>query len=202
MHLSVGSLLATTFAMTTLSHAGTPLARLENGEPAGKHWVLTLESAQLFGINNPRNYHLAPQIVSLGWVPSFSWSVAQCEIRSEIQLCAIAEPILHGPENHYFGGALRSRWILGSADSPWQFYLDGGVGAGAIDSTDDPLGQGQDFTFIILFGSGVRYAMNERLSIGVGILYQHLSNGGLSEPEKRNTALDSFGPQLGIRWTF
>jgi len=202
MNLSVVSLLAATVAMTPLTHAGTPLAPHEDAQSTGKRWAFTLESAQLFGINNPRNYHLAPQIFSLAWVLPLSWSVAQCEVRSELLLSAIAEPILHGPENHYFGGALRSRWILGSANSHWQFYLDGGAGAGAIDSTDDPLGQGQDFTFIILFGSGMRYAVNERLSIGVGILYQHLSNGGLSEPEKRNTALDSFGPQLGIRWAF
>jgi hypothetical protein len=188
--------------MTSLVHGGTPITNEQRPARAENHWALTLESAQLFGVNNPRNYHLAPQILSLAYLPSIRWLLGHLEVRPEIHLSAIAEPVLHGVENHYFGGALGSRWTFRPANWRGEFYLDGGLGAGAIDSTDDPFGEGQDFTFTVLLGAGFRFSFDERLSVALGFLYQHLSNAGLSEPERRNTGIDAFGPSLGVRWTF
>ena len=200
--LFLGAGLSAAFATTSLVLGGTPLTEEERPVRAENRWALTLESAQLFGVNNPRNYHLAPQILSLAYLPSTRWSLGHLEVRSEIHLCAIAEPVLHGVENHYFGGALRTRWTFRRANSRGEFFLDGGLGAGAIDSTDDPFGEGQDFTFTVLLGAGFRFSIDERRSVALGILYQHLSNGGLSEPERRNTGIDAFGPSLGILWMF
>jgi hypothetical protein len=60
---------------------------------------------------------------------------------------------------------------------------------GAVDSDDTPFGQGEDFAF---FG----------FVAGLGSIWQHLSNAGLSEPRRRNTSLDSIGPIVGVFYAF
>jgi hypothetical protein len=42
----------------------------------------------------------------------------------------------------------------------------------------------------------------QQLSVNLGILYQHISNGGLSEPDHDNVGLDSIGPTLSVTWAF
>ncbi len=78
--------------------------------------------------------------------------------------------------------------------------LSGGVGAGFIDSTDAfRNGQGQDFTFNILTAAGFDYRLDEHWKINAGVLYQHLSNGGQTDP---NPSLNLLGPQVGATFSF
>jgi hypothetical protein len=78
-------------------------------------------------------------------------------------------------------------------------YVSGGVGLGWIDSTDTFGGQGQDFTFNVLAAGGVSYKLNDHWKASGGILYQHLSNGGQTDP---NPSLNLFGPQVGVTYSF
>jgi opacity protein-like surface antigen len=79
-------------------------------------------------------------------------------------------------------------------------YISGGVGAGWIDSHPEVFGaQGQDFTFNILSAVGISYNVNDHWKIDVGALYQHLSNGGQTDP---NPSLNLFGPQVGVTCSF
>ena len=79
-------------------------------------------------------------------------------------------------------------------------YFSGGLGLGWIDSNPDNFGsQGQDFTFNILMAAGVSYKLGEQWKVDVGILYQHLSNGGQTDP---NPSLNLLGPQIAIRYSF
>jgi len=70
-------------------------------------------------------------------------------------------------------------------------YLDGQLGLGEIDAKG-PLGvayaQGQNFTFTLNLGSGVRYNLNPRYSIEAGMHYMHISN--LYQTLERKKALD------------
>ena len=76
----------------------------------------------------------------------------------------------------------------------------GGVGAGFIDSNSQVFGaQGQDFTFNILTAAGVSYKVNDHWKATAGVLYQHLSNGGQTDP---NPSLNLLGPQLGLTYSF
>ena len=82
----------------------------------------------------------------------------------------------------------------------FQFYTSAGVGLGWIDSTDEfRQGQGQDFTFNILSAGGLEYRVNERFKVEAGVLYQHLSNAGQTDP---NPSLNLFGPQVGATFSF
>ncbi len=75
-------------------------------------------------------------------------------------------------------------------------YISGGVGGGWIDShANIPGAEGQDFTFNILSAAGISYMVNDHWKLDVGALYQHLSNGGQTDP---NPSLNLFGPQVGV----
>ena len=196
----LGCLIAALFLPGLLLRAGP--ARCEFPETAPR-WSFEVQTAQLFGVNNPEDYYLSAQYLTLVYrFDRAPWSVAGIFLTPELALSAVGEAVLHGPENHYFGGALRTRAIFARPASKWSVYLEVGAGAGAIDSTGTRYGQGQDFTFNILAGAGLRYALTERCTVGLGVHYQHLSNADLSEPETRNTGLDAFGPSLTAGFAF
>ena len=160
-----------------------------------------LETGYLFGaINPPTDY----QIGALFLTGRIRWGVIRTDswLRGyhQFYFSAIAEPIFKGIENHYFGFNVGFRYNF--VQPHWRFlpYISGGVGAGDIDSHPKvPGGQGQDFTFNILSAAGVSYIVNDHWKVDVGALYQHLSNGGQTDP---NPSLNLFGPQVGVSYSF
>ena len=58
--------------------------------------------------------------------------------------------------------------------------------------------QGQNFTFNINMGAGVRYDINSRYAISAGLNWMHLSNGNLSSPQYSNYGINVYGPVIGI----
>jgi len=113
--------------------------------------------------------------------------------------------IPRGPETRYFSyimGIRRNfvprRWKVAP-------YWDGQLGLGEIDAKG-PLGvayaQGQNFTFTLNLGSGVRYNLNPRYSIEAGMHYMHISNLYLSEPKFLNYGINVYGPWVGINIRF
>ena len=112
----------------------------------------------------------------------------------------MAEPIFRGPENYYFGFNMGLRYNFVRAGGRLIPYISGGVGAGLIDAHENiPGAQGQDFTFNILTAAGVSYKLNDQWKLDAGLLYQHLSNAGQTNP---NPSLNLLGPQLGISYSF
>lgn len=162
---------------------------------------ISTESAYLMGIiGNPNSYEIGAQFLtgrirwgavhSDGWLRGFN----------QVYLLAMAEPIFRGPENYYFGISMGLRYNFVRPGARLIPYVSGGVGAGFIDSHANVFGaQGQDFTFNILTAAGVAYKMNEHWRANVGVLYQHLSNGGQTDP---NPSLNLLGPQIGINYSF
>lgn len=163
------------------------------------------QSSYLLGVfGNPDSYEIAPQFVSgrVRWfvndTPAGPWDWT----RGYNQFCLtlMAEPIIRGVENHYFGVNFGARYNF--VRPYWKLvpYFSGGLGLGWIDSHPDMRGsQGQDFTFNILTGAGVAYELDEHWKVDVGILYEHLSNGGQTDP---NPSLNLFGPQIGVSYSF
>jgi opacity protein-like surface antigen len=159
------------------------------------------ESGYLLGIfGNPNSYEIGSEFVTArvrwGVVQSDSW------LRGYNQFCltAMAEPIFRGVENHYFGVNFGARYNFCQPHSRLVPYFSGGLGLGWIDSHPNvPGAQGQDFTFNILSGAGVGYLLNDHWKISAGVLYQHLSNGGQTDP---NPSLNLFGPQVGLSCSF
>ena len=160
-----------------------------------------LETGYLFGaINPPTDY----QIGALFLTERIRWGVIRNDswLRGyhQFYISAIGEPIFKGIENYYFGFNVGFRYNFVQPRSRFVPYISGGVGAGGIDSHPEvPGGQGQDFTFNILSAAGISYIVNDHWKVDVGALYQHLSNGGQTDP---NPSLNLFGPQVGITYSF
>jgi opacity protein-like surface antigen len=159
------------------------------------------ESVYLLGIfNNPHGYEIGAQFLTarirFAVVENDSWLRGY----HQFYFSALAEPIFRGPENYYFGFNMGLRYNFVRSGSRLLPYISGGVGAGSIDSHANIRGaQGQDFTFNILTAAGVSYKLNDRWKLNAGLLYQHLSNAGQTNP---NPSLNLLGPQVGVTYSF
>ena len=178
------------------SNRGASLDELE-----APRYEFAAESAYLLGtFNNPHGYEIGAQFVTarirFAVVENDSWLRGY----HQFYLSAMAEPIFRGPENYYFGFNMGLRYNFVRAGGRLITYISGGVGAGLIDAHENiPGAQGQDFTFNILTAAGVSYKLNDQWKLDAGLLYQHLSNAGQTNP---NPSLNLLGPQLGISYSF
>jgi lipid A 3-O-deacylase len=166
-----------------------------------QRFELAVESGYLLGaINPPADYEIGAEFLTA----RVRWGVMQRDTwlrgYNQFYVSAIAEPIFRGIENHYFGFNLGMRYNFVRPGSRFVPYISGGLGLGWIDSHPEvPGGQGQDFTFNILSAAGISYLVDDHWKISVGALYQHLSNGGQTDP---NPSLNLFGPQVGVCYSF
>ena len=149
----------------------------------------------------PLKYTLVPTIASLRWQVDSVRGPSILRGNWDLTFSGSFTAIPRGPETHY--GAyimgirrnfVRPRWRIAP-------YVDGRLGLGLIDAKG-PAGvqyaQGQDFTFTLNLGSGVRYNFGPRYSISAGMNYMHISNLYLSEPKYRNYGINVYGPMAGI----
>jgi len=166
-----------------------------------QRFELAVESGYLFGaFNPPADYQIGTEFLTA----RIRWGVVQQDTLlrgyNQFYVSAIAEPIFRGIENRYFGINLGMRYNFVRPGSRFVPYISGGLGLGWIDSQSQVFGgQGQDFTFNILSAAGISYLVDDHWKISVGALYQHLSNGGQTDP---NPSLNLFGPQVGVSCSF
>jgi opacity protein-like surface antigen len=200
---------ATWFSVTANLRAGeneTPAADATPPSSAtildAPHLEFSAETAYLLSIaGNPNNYEIGSEFLTA----RLRWGVDSNDESfwrgyNQVYGLVVGEPIIRGPENHYFGISVGLRHVFVRPNSRLQFYTSAGVGLGWIDSTDEfRMGQGQDFTFNILSAGGMEYRMSDRFKLQLGILYQHLSNAGQTDP---NPSLNLLGPQVGATFSF
>ena len=166
-----------------------------------QRFEFAIESGFLFGaINPPASYEIGAEFLTTrirwGVIRSDSWLRGY----HQFYMSAVLEPIFRGIENHYFGSNFGMRYNFVRPGSRLVPYFSGGVGAGWIDSHPEvPGAQGQDFTFNILSAAGVSFEVNDHWKLNAGVLYEHLSNAGQTDP---NPSLNLFGPQLGVTCSF
>ncbi|HZS16334.1 MAG TPA: acyloxyacyl hydrolase [Candidatus Udaeobacter sp.] len=178
-----------------------PLAAAVTDELNPQRFEFALESGYLFGaINPPQDYQVGTELLTA----RVRWGVVRRDIwlrgYNQFYFSAIAEPIFRGIENHYFGFNVGMRYNFVRPGCRFVPYFSGGLGLGWIDShAEVPGGQGQDFTFNIMSAAGISYLVDDHWKISVGALYQHLSNGGQTDP---NPSLNLFGPQVGVSYSF
>jgi hypothetical protein len=162
---------------------------------------VAIQSGYLLGVfGNPDSYEVAPEFVT-GRV---RWGVVSEDrwFRGYNQFCltGLFEPIIRGVESRYLGVNFGDRYNFVRPNSRFAPYTFFGLGMGDIDSHPDLRGsQGQDFTFNILAAIGISYQIDNHWKIDAGILYQHLSNGGQTDP---NPSLNLLGPQAGVSYSF
>lgn len=159
----------------------------------------------------PLKYTLVPMIGSLRWQigdikgPLFlrgNWD-------AEASLAVVAIP--RGPETHYFTYIMGMRRNFVPRNWKVTPYFDWRAGLGYINAKG-PLGvayaQGQDFTFTLNMGSGLRYNFSPRYAVTVGLNWMHISNANLSEhkydPNQPNPwgfinyGINVYGPMVGV----
>lgn len=150
--------------------------------------------------NTPINYTLVPTQLSWRSSPVFNhvWADgSRLIVRHRLTL--IGTWVKKGPESHYVG-------FSGSPSIEWwnrggtQAVVGGaGGGFGWIDSREVPGGQGQDFTLNWFARAGVERVLNPRARLLAGVMFQHMSNGGMTKP---NPGVDALGFTLGCSWSY
>jgi lipid A 3-O-deacylase len=165
------------------------------------NFEVAAETAYMVGIiGNPNSYDIAAQFFTARWrwggIERDSWLQGY----NQVYALFMVEPIVRGPENFYYGISVGLRYNFAKPGARFVPYVSGGVGLGWIDSHANVFGaQGQDFTFNILTAVGVSYKVDNHWQLTAGILYQHLSNGGQTDP---NPSLNLLGPQIGATYSF
>jgi len=189
------------FLTVSRAFAGTQITNENASVLEAPRFEVALESAYLLGVfGNPNSYEIGAEFLTA----RVRWGVVQNDnwLRgyNQFYVSAIAEPIFRGPENHYFGFNFGLRYNFARPGSRFVPYFSGGLGLGLIDShANIPGAQGQDFTFNILTAAGISYEISKHWKLNAGILYQHLSNGGQTDP---NPSLNLLGPQVGLNYSF
>src|SRR5216117_2518484 len=189
------------FFMASRAFAGTQITNENAGVLEAPRFEMALESAYLLGVfGNPNSYEIGAEFLTArvrwGTINTDTWFRGY----NQFYVSAIAEPIFRGIENHYFGVNFGARYNFVRPGSRLVPYVSGGLGLGWIDSHPEvPGGQGQDFTFNILSAAGISYELNDHCKLNAGVLYEHLSNAGQTDP---NPSLNLFGPQLGVTCSF
>ncbi|MCX6935054.1 MAG: acyloxyacyl hydrolase [Verrucomicrobia bacterium] len=163
---------------------------------------LSAETAGLCSINNPHDYTYLPQLITVGWqldaIGNDGWNRGN----TEFLFSGMFGPVTQGPNPWFAGCLFGPRYNFIQEGWPVVPYLESRVGFIFTHATGAPSSQGQDFCFSFTVGAGVEIPVVDQLSVNLGIMYQHISNGGLSEPETNNVGLDSIGPVLSITWAF
>ena len=164
-------------------------------------WAVDLEVASLWqaGTSTDINYLLLPVMISLRSPAHIrldfdDGSLLTVRARASLQLTSI----VRGPESLYAAlsfSPVAEYWT----SRRWCFYVTAGGGAGVIDSRGVPGGQGQDFTWNWFAGAGARWCFSETGSCHAGVMFQHMSNRGATDP---NPGIDAVGPVLGLSWSF
>lgn len=146
-------------------------------------------------------YTLVPVFASVRWHLDDVKGPPVLRGNWDASLTASVTMIPRGAETRYFSAIVGIRRNF--VPRRWKAvpYLDGRVGLGNIDAKG-PYGvkyaQGQNFTFTLNLGSGLRYNLSPRYSIEGGINYMHISNLYLSEPKFLNYGINVYGPWAGI----
>lgn len=149
----------------------------------------------------PLRYTLVPIVASLRWQMNDVSGPWILRGNWDMTVSGSFTPIPRGPESRYWSYDMGIRRNFVPHRGKIAPYFDGRLGLGAIDAKE-PLGvefaQGQNFTFTVNLGSGVRYNVNPRYAFSAGLNWMHISNLYLSEPKFLNYGINVYGPMFGV----
>ena len=190
-------LLTAAFAAITIS----PARAEERTGDAADQWALDFETGAMWRVsgNTWIDYLVLPQIISLRSPEHIRFDLLGRDLTVRARASLLIEPIARGPESLYvgFSASPSIEWWLAPDKACWYTSVGGGVGW--IDSQGVDGGQGQDFTLNWFATTGLRWYLSPGFAVSAGVFFQHLSNGGATDP---NPGLDSLGPMIGCTWSF
>lgn len=149
----------------------------------------------------PLHYTLVPIFPSLRWHLGKLSGPSILRGNTDVTITLSETAIPRGPETHYEAFDLGVRRNFVRRNSRIAPYFEARAGAGFIDAKGPSgvlYGQGQNFTFTLMMGSGVRYNFSPRYSMSVGASYMHISNAYLSLPKYDDNGINVYGPMLGF----
>ena len=170
--------------------------------PPWESQAVSVESGMLWqvGKSTPIDYRLVPTQISWRsreFLGRAFQDGSHFAIRHRLTLQGVW--IARGPESRYIG-------IGGSPSFEWwnqrqtlSFHTGVGGGIGWIDSRGVRGGQGQDFTLHWYARAGLEFLRTSHRHWSVGILFQHMSNGGRTDP---NPGIDALGFMVGHAWQY
>jgi hypothetical protein len=149
----------------------------------------------------PLRYTLVPIFPSLRWQMGAVRGPWILRGNTDFTVSLSFTGIPRGPETRYkaFDLGVRRNFVHRN----WRVapYSELRLGAGFINAKGPDgvaYAQGQDFTFTLMVGSGVRYNFNSRYSMEFGFGYMHISNAYLSEPTYLDNGINVCGPMVGF----
>lgn len=149
----------------------------------------------------PLHYTVVPVFPSLRWHMGNIGGPGILRGNTDMTVAGSVTAIPRGPETHYLAFDLGIRRNFVHRNWRAAPYFETRVGAGRIDAKG-PKGvqyaQGQDFTFTLMVGSGVRYNFSPKYSMSVGCTYMHISNMYMSLPMYDDNGINVYGPMIGF----
>jgi hypothetical protein len=155
----------------------------------------------------PLKYTLVPVFASLRWQIDGIEGPWVLRGNWDMTLTGSITAIPRGPESHFLSYIMGIRRNFVPRRGPVAPYFDVRLGFGDIDAKGPDgvkYAQGQNLTFTVNMGSGVRYNFNSRYAISAGMNFMHISNLDLSESNGkpnwgvRNYGINVYGPMVGI----
>lgn len=195
------------FSSVLLVMIFTPRARAAEPPPAldvTDRWEMQYDTAALWSIGRdatPLSYTFLPQILSVKSPQFTRFEVGGGELVVRARLSLLAEPIVRGPEDRYFGFSLSPSVEWWNKSRSFAAFASVGGGLGVMDSEGYKVdgAQGQDLNLNWFVHLGLKYRWNDHLSASAGLMFQHISNGG---QDRVNPGVNSLGPTLGLSWHF
>ncbi len=149
----------------------------------------------------PLHYTLEPNLLSLRWQLDNIWGWKVFRGNTDFSFSGAYTDIPRGPETRYFAFDYGIRRNFIPPRSRFVPYVEGRGGIGDINAKG-PQGveyaQGQNMTFTLMVGSGVRYSFNPKWGVSGGMTYMHVSNFYLSEPRYQDFGINVYGAIVGV----
>lgn len=166
---------------------------------------MSLQSACLFSVFHESSYTFSPQILTVAWQLDNVGNEGWRRGNTAFLFSAFYSPVIHGWENYMIGSAWGPQYNF--VQPGWKFvpYVNARVGFLFTDSVDNNVcrgAQGQDYCFTFFVSAGCRYDIDDHWSLALEGAYQHISNGGLSEPSHSNEGLETIGPSVSMIYKF
>jgi len=194
-HLIKSALLGSVLSLATFAAEPAPA-------PPWAAGAFNVETGVLWeiGSGTPFPYRLTP--AQLSWRSKEFWGHefadgSRLVLRHRLTL--LADLMQNGPESHYVGFSGSPSLELWDRTGTWSLYTGSGGGFGLTDSRGIKGGLGQDFTLNWFIRGGIEHVIAKNRRLNAGIMYQHMSNGGMTKP---NPGIDALGFTLGYGWTY
>ena len=135
----------------------------------------------------------------VGWqldeVGNDGWKRGNTQFNFEFKGAAIEK----GVEKKFLGFMAGPQYNFVQHGWKWVPFVGARVGVGFVESQSeavDARALAQDFNFTFSVNAGVRYLITNHWHAAIMVENQHISNGGLSEPQRANRAVDILGAKF------